>query len=185
MFESIGDAWEFFSGKKDNNVKEKSDKMTFGCDKYLVDGIQNFYLEVGEAACFAFCLLDVGKEFNEKNQPYKKFDVTETLYNACSDTSVSSIIYYNKNNGNDNNNFFVQDPAKLLQEVTGRKWDVRKVYDLSYKPAPGEYIIMYYEREKTGSVIGHFDRDNFHPWKDSATVKYGKLKSIRVCKVID
>ena len=150
----------------------------------LQDGIQNFCQEIGEAACYALCLLSVAEEYNAKNQPAREFDFLKLLQKAASGTGADCIIYYNKKDLNDNNNFFVQHPDKLLFLATGKNWVVSKELNTAFKPSSKEFVIKYYERKKTGATIGHFDRDTFHPWEDSVTVKYGQLKSLRVCKVL-
>ena len=38
--------------------------------------------------------------------------------------------------------------------LTGKAWQVRKEYDLSYVPKAGEYVIKRYERTATGRTIG-------------------------------
>lgn len=154
-----------------------------GSEKYLKSGIQNFCGEINQAACYALCLLDVGQEYNRQHGSHTSFDMLEILEAACSGPSEKSVIYYNRENLEDNDNFWVTQPAILLKMATGKEWDVRKEGP-DYKPKPGEYLIGRYERVKTGAVVSHFDRENFHPWLNSATVKYGKLVSVRVCKVM-
>lgn len=150
----------------------------------LFSNIQNFCGEVHESACYSFCLLKVGDTYNKEHKINTEINVLSVLRQACENTSKNSIIYFNDKNYNDNDNFYVQHPDLLLTKITGKKWTVTKSYDLSYKPKKNEYVISYYERVKTGSVVGHFDINNF-PITDSQTKKYGKLHSIRICKVID
>ena len=153
---------------------------------YLNEGIQNFCGEINEAACYALCLLSVADEYNRKHQPSRDFDVLGTLSEACSGTGADCVIYYNRKDLNDNNNFFVQHPDRLLKMATGKTWMVTKEENIAYVKSKTveEYLINYYERKTTGKTIGHFDRDEFHPWKDSLTVRYGAKKSIRVCRVL-
>lgn len=151
----------------------------------LFDDIQNFCGEINQAACYALSLLHVAQQYNEEHNPKITFDVLDTFKAACSGIKPTDIIYYNKDNLEDNDNFYVQQPEILLRKVTGKKWTVTKCYDLNYEPKVNEYIIKYYERIKTGATSGHFERDNFHPIKNSATVKYGNLKSLRILKVIN
>ena len=152
---------------------------------YLKDGIQSFCGEIKESACYALSLLDVAREYNHKYNNAKTFDLLELLYMACSSTDKTGVIYYNRDNLNDNNNFYVQRPEELLKMATGKEWKVVKEYNTRYHVQnKKEYIINYYERECTGHVTGHFEREKFHPIKNSLTVKYGSLKSLRVCTVI-
>lgn len=154
-----------------------------GSETYLKDGIQQFLGEGNEGACCALCLLNVAQCYNAENGGHYAFDALEVLNEACKGPTKSSVIYYNKSNLQDNNNFFVQDPPALLKMCTGKVWEYRKEGP-DYKPKKGEYVFNYYERVKTGSVTGHFEADNFHPIIGSLTVKYGKLHSKRVCRVI-
>ena len=158
--------------------------MSKGALLYLKDGIQQYMGEAYESACYALCLLDVAREYNEKYNHGYDFDVLYVLTQACTGTGKSSIIYYNENDLNDNDNFYVQHPDELLKLATGKNWLVEKTNDTAYKPSGKQFKINYYERVKTGSVIGHFERDIFKPYKNSLTVKYGTLKSLRICKVV-
>lgn len=155
-------------------------------EKHLLPGLQEFCKEIGEAACYALCLLDVAYEYNAENNPVlnKDFDPVKILYECCSGTGSDAIIYYNEKDLNDNNNFYVQYPAELLRYATKRSWKVEKCYNVDYECTKNQYEIKYYERIKTGGVTGHFERDLFKPYKNSQTVKYGKLHTLRICTVL-
>lgn len=143
----------------------------------LRNGIQQFLGEINQSGCYALCLIDVAAEYN-----CKIIDVVQSIYDGCD----KGYIYFNPDNLDDNNNMYVKNPAKFLEMLTGVKWcDPKKITinPAEYTPGPGEYIIQYYERVKTGAVVGHFERDYFKPIRNSLTVKYGKLHSLRVLKV--
>lgn len=150
----------------------------------IFDGIQDFSGEVHEAACYALCLSKVGELYLQQKNKNASVNIMDIFDNSCGPTK-EDIIYYNRKNLNDNNNFFVQHPDELVKMITGKKVKVWKEYNLSYKPEKNEFIIKRYERVKTGITYGHFDMDNFHPIKDSYTVKYGKLVSLRIVKIYE
>jgi hypothetical protein len=62
---------------------------------------------------------------------------------------------------------------------TGGRWSVEKTGP-EYRPSPGEYVVDYWERTKTGAVIGHFRLPDWDSLHDSMTVRYGKIVSKRV-----
>jgi hypothetical protein len=137
-------------------------------------GIQTVLQEAGEAACYALCLGDVAQE-------HLGCELT-----ACTvlDAAIEGkYVHYDPNNSDDNDNFYVEYPAGLLGALTGEVWDVRKE-SADYTALPGEYVIERWERVKTGAVIGHFKRPNWNSLVRSATVEFGKLVSLRICKVI-
>lgn len=136
--------------------------------------IQAFLAEAGEAGCYAICLINVAEEFL-----VKEIDVSEGLLLGVDTGSI----YYNAADKEDSNNFFVDSPEKFLESMTNTKWSVVK-RPADYVALPNEFVINRWERIKTGAVIGHFDRDNFHPLKHSVTVERGSIVSKRVCKEI-
>lgn len=146
----------------------------------LFSGIQTFLAEAGENACYTLCLIDVALEYFQAHKIDKELDIVSEIKTAVQKKYIS----YNWTDKNDNNNFYVQYPALFLEQLTGKKWIVR--HDIAfYKPEKNEYVINRYERQKTGYVTGHFEREDFKPICDSLTVRYGQLKSTRVCKVLN
>ena len=80
---------------------------------------------------------------------------------------------------------FVVQPNRVLEMMTGQKWDIRK--DLkTYKPQSGEVMIMRYESQKTGILYSHFvlcsadGSIEYDPYGDSSTVKDGQPVSSRI-----
>ncbi len=146
----------------------------------LRNGIQQFMGAIGGAGCYALCLVDVAMEFAAENGSPCYPDIIANLYAGCD----LGFIYFNKDDPVDDGNMYVKDPAAFLSLLTGKAWQVRKEYDLSYVPKAGEYVIKRYERTATGRTIGHFERDEFHPIRNSLTVMQGKPVSLRICKVL-
>lgn len=142
---------------------------------YIENDIQTFLKEAGEAGCYSLCLISVASEYLKK-----KIDVVEALKVGIE----KGCIHYNELDPNDDDNFYVNYPARFLELMTGRHWEVRKGEPI-HKANKNEFIINRWERVKTGSVIAHFDREDFHPISKSLTVKNGTIKSTRICIVKD
>ena len=136
------------------------------------NGIQTILKEAGEAGCYAICLINVAEEFLGK-----EIDASEGLLLGI-DTGA---VYYNFADTEDSDNFFVKNPSKFLEMMTNTTWDVRKE-PATYAPRHNEFVVNRWERIKTGAVISHFDRENFHPLKHSVTIERGYIASKRVCK---
>jgi hypothetical protein len=140
----------------------------------MEQGIQSILLAAGEEACYTLCLGNVAEEYLHQEM------------NACDVLGAAigeKFVHYNPDNPDDNNNFFVDYPAGLLGALTGKVWDVRKE-SAEYVPVPGDFIIERWERIKTGAVIAHFKRPDWNSLVYSATVEFGHLASVRVCRVI-
>lgn len=135
-------------------------------------GVQTLFSEAGEAACLAFCYTDVAQEYLKR-----ELDPCSSLYAGIE----FKFIKYNEKDANDNDNFYVDDPEGFLEYLTGIPWEVRKETP-DYIPRPGDYVIRRFERIKTGATIAHFNRPLFDSLTDSATVRYGKLASYRICR---
>lgn len=88
---------------------------------------------------------------------------------------------FNWNNYNDDNNFYVKNPAGVLELLTGKKWSVTKELP-SYKKEKREYLIEYWYK----APYGHFARTkkSFNSLQTSNCVKNGVLHSYRVARVL-
>ena len=147
----------------------------------MFDDVQTFFAEVGEAGCYALCLCSVAEEYMQRSDRTFQLDVLRAIKKGVD----NHCIHYNYNDKNDNDNMWVSCPETFLYYLTGKHWSVTKV-DASYTvKSDKEFLIDRYERVKTGATIGHFERKNFIPYKNSLTVQYGKLVSRRLCKVND
>lgn len=140
----------------------------------MIQGIQNFMAEAGEAGCYVLCLASVTEEDIKKD-----LDIFRAMLIGVDGGAV----YYNYKNANDNRNFYVEDAEKFLNLIAGGKWEVRKEGP-HYQPLRSEYEITRWERVKTGATSGHFNRPNWEPYLGSLTVKYGKIISKRICRRI-
>lgn len=86
--------------------------------------------------------------------------------------------------GNVQQDCFVVRPEKILSDITGIGWGVKKV-TADYMPGPDELEILRFERQDVGALIGHFvvgdkGKVSYDPYGDSKTVREGKLVSKRV-----
>jgi hypothetical protein len=137
----------------------------------MKQGMQTFFSEAGEAACYALALVNVAEEYLGH-----EIDADAALLAGID----KGYIHYSWGNPDDNDNFFVGNPAGLLGDLTGRPWTVRKEA-ANYSPRPREFIIDRWERVKTGAVIGHFRRPQWDSLVNSVTVRCGTIVSLRVC----
>ena len=140
----------------------------------MFNDIQTFLAEAGEAGCYALCLINVAEEFTGNS-----VNIVEALKSGIDKGCIS----YNWNDKNDNDNFYVNNPATFLYYLTGKHWTVEHVSADYVKKNEKQFLIERWERVKTGTTIGHFQRENFEPITDSLTVKYGTIKSKRLCTV--
>lgn len=140
----------------------------------MIEGIQNFLDEAGEAGCYVLALTSVAEEENHED-----IDVLAAMRKGI----TGGMIHYNEANPNDNDNFYVNDAAGYLNRLTGDRWEVRKEGP-NYQPFHGEYEIDRWERVKTGQTFAHFNRPFWEPYVGSLTVKYGKIVSKRICRRI-
>ena len=138
-------------------------------------GIQTFFSEAGEAACYGFALGNVAEEYLKS-----EIDPDRALMAGIEE----GFIHYSWDNPDDSDNFYVDHPEGFLKYLTGRKWTVRKEGP-DYQPKPGEYLIQRYERTQTGQVIGHFRRPNWDSLVNSVTVRCGQIVSTRVCALAE
>lgn len=138
--------------------------------------MQTFFVEAGEASCYAIALVDIAEEITGTSR-----DIVKTFMDAVD----KGFIHYNWSDPSDGRNFFVENPSAFLSWMTGQKWDVS--HDVAnYVPRPGEFIINRWELTvvKAGKteVHAHFRR----PAKDSLfysnCVANGSVVSTRVCR---
>ena len=144
----------------------------------MKSGIQTFFAEAGEAACYALDLVDVADEWGATwGQPAK--DPCKALQTGID----LGRIHYNAQDEADEDNFFVTDPARFLEDLTGVPWEVRKeAPEYEARARPGEFVILRSERVSTGKTIGHFWRRRFNSLTHSLCVERGKIVSLRVCR---
>lgn len=149
-------------------------------------GIQTFFAEAGEAACYALCGIDVADEWaldlvaRGLHLPVVEHDPCQALLEGVE----KKRIHYNADDANDEQNFYVDDMAGFLEDLTGVPWRVEKASPDTPIP-PGSYAIERYERFVTGAVLGHFARIRakrpFNSLSRSLCVERGRLVSLRIC----
>jgi hypothetical protein len=133
-------------------------------------GIQTFFGEVGEAACYALDIVQIAiEETGRAIEPVTALNIGINRRD----------IYYNRSDANDNRNFFVERPDEFLGRLTGDRWTVEHVGP-AYIGKPGERIVERWERIKTGAVISHFRLPHWDSVQGSQTVAHGSLVSKRV-----
>jgi hypothetical protein len=78
----------------------------------------------------------------------------------------------------------VLDAAGFLRNLTLMKW-TKDYKDASYKPVDGDYLIAEWFNARTGKT--HFTLEYPEKWnslRDSVTVREGKIRSYRLCRII-
>lgn len=129
-------------------------------------GIQSFFLSAGNNGCYCFCIIKIAERIL-KNDIDPLAALRSGIDNGFID--VAERDYANINN------FYVRDPAKFLEYLSGWKCGVRKE-GVDYKPKDDEIIVECWERNR----VTHFRLPDWDPLQNSQTVKYGKVKSLRV-----
>lgn len=142
----------------------------------LDPGIQTFFKEAGEAACYCFCIIRLAEEINPISAKLTN------PYRILQDAAEKKFVYYNKKNQEDNDNFYVQDPAGFLAYLTGKKITVRHD-SADYKPRKNEFIVERWERKTTKGTVSHFRLKDWDSLADSQTVRFGSVASTRVFTV--
>lgn len=136
------------------------------------NNFQSLCLSMGNNACYFMCVINIAEEYT-----HKKYDVFTILAIA----NAHKVIDFDYDNLSSSNNFYMEDAAKLLYILTGKKWTVRKEPSY-YKPKKQDYIVQHWTK---GYGDGHFNRPNFDSCQNSQTVKIGKIDSYRIFNVED
>lgn len=142
----------------------------------LNKGIQDFFINAGDAACYVFCLFKLAEREYAKKGINKHFDIVQEIENGIK----KSYIYYNFKNGKDEKNFFVNRPDLFLSMLLGGKKVCVRIEGAEYKPMANELCVNYWKRRTPKKVYGHFTLPDWDSLLDSQTVKYGKIISKRI-----
>jgi hypothetical protein len=134
----------------------------------MKEGIQTFFAEAGEAACYALDIIQIAIE-----ETGKKLDPVEMLELGIH----IGFIHYGA--PDDPDNFYVRDPALFLTTIAGIEFSCNKE-KADYVAKPGERVVERWERIAYGAKIGHFRLPHWDSLVDSKTVKMGQLESKRV-----
>lgn len=83
---------------------------------------------------------------------------------------------------------YVLNPPAIMSCLLGKPCDVKKVWDLSYKPAANERTVTCYERKATGTTYYHYvvtegGKVVYDPLENSNTVRLGRPISLRVLSI--
>ena len=144
-----------------------------------MDFFQSFCLAMGNKACYLFCIIKIAFLYLGKTD-FKPTEVIKWVLQAIE----NGYVRFNWTYYADDNNFYVLEPTKILEMITGKKWSVVKSYNVDYKPKEGEFIVSWYT---INDVTGHFDlpQYDFHNYQFSKTVSQGHVGSLRIFKCIE
>jgi hypothetical protein len=137
-------------------------------------GVQTLLAELGEAACLALCICELGKPGISEGEALE--NILEAIRRGWID--------YDEQNRNNPDNCFVKQRDELMELVTGQKGWTSTTEAPGYQPKPGERCIecwMWVEHTR-GSTTKHqhFRLNDWDPYHDPLTVKNGYLQSLRV-----
>ena len=90
----------------------------------MQNGIQSFYLTMGEEACFFLQILKIAE---------KKLGINIDPITAAIVCKSKKLIYLNLENFKDENNFLVYDQPGMLNLITGLEWSYEKITNLLTK----------------------------------------------------
>lgn len=135
----------------------------------MKQGVQSFYLSLGNEACYFLDLLEIAER-----ETGIHFDPLSIAW-IC---SQKGYLYINWKDLKDTENFKVENPCEILKLLTGITWSITRVDNPIYKPKAGDYVIAAYKNGNfTHFVLQSFSFDSL---QNSLTVKNGKINSYRV-----
>jgi len=138
------------------------------------EGIQSLLAELGEGSCLALCICEIGKPRLSE----------EEAIGFIIKGIQKGYIYYDENNRNNPKNCFVENRDAFMDIVSGQKGWTSSTEKAEYRPRKDERIIECWRwNEKVNLKIinhTHFKLPNWDPYKNSNTLKYGYLESLRV-----
>ncbi|MGP1602119.1 DUF261 family protein [Treponema sp.] len=128
--------------------------------------IQSFFLSAGNFACYAFCIIRLAEKITGMD-----IDVMSALQAGID----KGFIRFDEDCLSSPNNFYVFEPAKFLEYLSGWKCNVKKEA-ADYGLREGELCVYCWKRLNSM----HFRLADWDPLENSQTVKYGVLDSLRV-----
>jgi hypothetical protein len=138
------------------------------------EGIQTVLAELGEAACLALCICELGKP---------GIPEAEAL-GLILEGMDRGFIDYDEANRDNPDNCFVANRDAFMVLVTREKGWASTTEEPGYRAKPGERVIERWAwEEKTANKVAmhqHFRLKSWDPYRDSQTVKKGALESLRV-----
>lgn len=137
-------------------------------------GVQTLLAELGEAACLALCICELGKPGLSEAE----------AVGLILEGIARGYIDYDENDRSNPNNCFVRNRDAFMEMVSGQKGWASTKEGSGYKAKPGEKLIecWNWEEKAAGRTIvhQHFRLPGWDPIKDARTVRYGRLESYRV-----
>jgi len=138
------------------------------------EGIQTLFAELGEAACLALCICELGKP-----------DISEgEALSLILEGMRRGYIEYNEEDRDNPDNCFVANRDAFMDLVIGERGWQSTTEGARYRAKPGERIIECWKwKEAAKNTLithWHFKLPRWDPWKNSQALKYGTLESLRV-----
>jgi len=138
------------------------------------EGIQSLFAELGEAACLALCICELGKPGLTEGEALSL--IIEGIRRGY--------IKYDEDNRDNPDNCFVADRDGLMNLVTGERGWTSTKEKADYLIKPRERVIEGWEWKEfcKNKLITHqhFKLESWNPIRNSLTVKNGKIESLRV-----
>lgn len=137
--------------------------------------IQSFCKSLGECGCYLFCLFDIAMEVTKTHR-----DVLWEIEKFVD----KGYVVFDKDNYDSKDNFYVLEPTKILQDLTGLKWSVAKFDANNYTRQDGDFVVEYWSA--TGGKSGHFARINhgYNSLEKSISVNNGRIYTYRVFRIV-
>jgi hypothetical protein len=137
-------------------------------------GVQTLLAELGEAACLALCICELGKPGIPEAE----------AVGLILEGMKKGYIDYDENDRSNRNNCFVNDRDGFMELVTGQKGWKSTREGPGYKAKPQERVIecWRWDENVAGKTVPHqhFRLPAWDPIKDARTVRFGRLESYRV-----
>jgi len=143
------------------------------------NGLQNQFTAMGDSSCYFLCLCKIAEEVIG--------GVDLDVIHSFDECVKRNYIKYNYADPGHADNCFVLDPVRILGEITGRAWSLRKITDpqqiMGWKAGDNEYTVQRWCRKTTGKEITHFRRPTWDSLLNSQTVKYGAIDALYIFTV--
>jgi hypothetical protein len=135
----------------------------------LHKGVQDIIKTIGDEGCYALTLCRIGELSGGGGTDMGKSvdDIERAVLSGYLSDDMT-----------------VLDAAGFLRQLTLMKW-TKDYKDASYKPVNGDYLIAEWFNQRTGKT--HFTLEYPEKWnslRDSVTVREGKIRSYRLCRIV-
>lgn len=138
----------------------------------MFNNVQYLYQNIGSKGCLVLCYIHIAEKITGK-----EIDAPRAILRLIQLGYVS----YDTADRTGNKMLYVEDAEGVMYALTGQKYSVLKSTDI---PADknGVYIIREYAYTSTGITRRHFNCEDFEPYNDSITKKYGLVVGYRLIK---